>query len=324
MHSEAAVQRPSASRTLALKLTVIGALLASTTLPAQAGWFDSLFGKSNSQAAAPANAASKNRTWQLHEFTVIQLQPREAGTEANQHPVSVAPESLRQQLAAIQVTVNGEQEPLFGTDELSELVVPLSQALASARPADDIVLLSSDRRGGGMMAPPLALTARLFVQGGALQLIVHDARKNFYDAYRGTGADPKFTFGMRSAASGVVLSSPGAKSTRADWLSIPMNASSLRKTVEAPAPLSNAPVAAPAVPVPLGPAAPSAAAMAVPAAAAPAPMMAAPAPMPAPAAAPMPVSEVERRLETLKRLHDKGLITDEEFQEKRKEVLKSL
>ncbi|MDE2298373.1 MAG: SHOCT domain-containing protein [Burkholderiales bacterium] len=33
---------------------------------------------------------------------------------------------------------------------------------------------------------------------------------------------------------------------------------------------------------------------------------------------------MERRLETLKRLHDKGLITDDEYRQKRKEILQLL
>ena len=46
-----------------------------------------------------------------------------------------------------------------------------------------------------------------------------------------------------------------------------------------------------------------------------------------PARAPLDTAgaqEIERRLETLKRLREKGLITEDEFQQKRKEILQLL
>jgi aryl-alcohol dehydrogenase-like predicted oxidoreductase len=46
---------------------------------------------------------------------------------------------------------------------------------------------------------------------------------------------------------------------------------------------------------------------------------------PAPVAAPTPgVSKIEQRLELLRKLKTKGLITDEEYQGKKKEILDSL
>ena len=332
-HRLGAVRRSSPTQ-LTTRLVLSGLLLASVAAPAHAGWFDSLFGKSsNTPAAAPAQPDSKNRTWQLHDFTTIQLVAREAGSEANQQPVAVDPEALRQQLAAIQVKVKGDFEPLFGTSELAELLPPLTQALARATPADDIVVLSSDRRAGGLMGSPLAITARMFVQGGSLQLIVHDARQDFYDAYRGNSVQPKFVFGTRASTGSAVLQSIGASSRRADWLAIPMNVAGARMAAQTPAIPAPIGAAAPggALPAPLAPVGPLAAPV-TPAATMPAPVAVAPAPaaaVPVPAAATTPapaaaLSEPERRLETLKRLHSKGLITDEEFQEKRKEILKSL
>ena len=53
------------------------------------------------------------------------------------------------------------------------------------------------------------------------------------------------------------------------------------------------------------------------------PTTAAPAAMPPVVLEPLQ-TEVEHRLATLKRLRDRGLISEEEFQEKRKEVLKQL
>lgn len=229
--------------------------------------------------------AGQARSWQLHEFTRIELVPREAGAEPNQHPATLTPDALRDQLAHVRfVAPSGSRQALFANDELAELAGTLSQAFERADPADDVLLLSSARREGGMLGSPMAVTARLFVQGGNLQFIAHDARFDFYDTYRGTRTLPRFVFGSRSAAGSVTLEAAGATSKRADWLSIPVAAV--------------APAAAAAVPQP--------------------------AQTPTPAKAADKNEDIERRLETLKRLRDKNLISEDEYQQKRKELLQQL
>jgi len=259
----------SLGRRRVLTQLVCGGLLASGVVAARAG---------------------QSRSWQLHEFTRIELVPREAGAEPNQHPAKLTPDALRDQLARVRfVAPNGGRQALFANDELAELVSTLSQAFERAGPADDVLLLSSARREGGLLGSPMAVTARLFVQDGNLQFIAHDARFEFYNVYRGTRTPPRFVFGSRSAAGSVTLEAADATNRRADWLSIPT------------------PVAA-VVP-----------------AAAPAPT---PAPQPAQAPAPAKVGDkgedVERRLETLKRLREKNLISEDEYQHKRKELLQQL
>lgn len=288
------------SKTMRLTLAAACAALLGSA-PAQAGWLDGLLG----QAPSPG-ANAKQRLWSIREFTRIELVAREAGAEANQHPASLQADVLRQQLAQVQLVERGAAQALFSSDELAELSGPLAQALGRAGAGDDVLLLSSARREGSMFVSPTAVTARLFVQGGQLQLIVHDARLEFYDAYRGTHQPPRFEFGSRTAGGAVSLRGAGATSRRADWLSIPLVA-----VQASPA----APAATPAAPTPAAVAAP------------------APIPTPPPAAAPPVVrkpldaagaEELERRLETLKRLRDKGLITEEEYQHKRKEILQLL
>ena len=117
--------------------------------------------------------------------------------------------------------------------------------------------------------------------GGALQLIVHDTRFEFFDTYRGTRNPPRFIYGSRSSASAVVLEAADTTSRRADWVSIAAAA--------APAPVAK----------PVEPAA-------------------------APSKAPEKSDDIERRLETLKRLRDKNLISEDEYQQKRKELLQLL
>jgi hypothetical protein len=235
------------------------------------------------------------RSWSLHEFTTIRLVRREPGSKPNQHPASVSPAILSQQLAAIQFVADSAAQRLFSADEVAELTAPLAQALASAGPDDDVVLLSTSRRGEGFLTPPTGVTARLFVQDGALQVLLNDTRLDFVNRYRGTNIEPEFVYGSRAKAGPAVVQSGGARNVRADWLAVSLTT----PPVEA-----GTPPAAAAKPVPAPPAA---------------------APAPAPAAQPAASGdEIERRLTTLKRLRERNLISEEEYQQKRREILQQL
>jgi len=252
---------------------------------AQAGWLDGLL----AQGQSPATGASaKQRSWAIHEFTRIELVPREPGSEPNQHPATLQAEALRQQLAQVQSVGRNGAQALFTAEELGELVLPLTEALGRAGPDNDVLLLSSARRAGDIFMSPTAVTARLFVQGGRLQFIVHDSRFEFFDAYRGTQVAPRFSFGSRSSAGGAIVQSTSAANSRPDWLAIPLQAA--------------APVSAPAAIAPVD-IPPAQVRKALDAAA---------------------VDDIERRLEVLKRLREKGLITEDEYRQKRKEILQLL
>ncbi len=290
----------SASRWLAPATLCVG--LCISTLPAQAAsWTDFLFGSSKSGQTDKASAPSDRRTWRIGEFTAIQRAERESGAAANQQPATVAPETLRQLLAPVRLVAGKGTVPLFHPDELSDLIEPLAEALSVAAPGDDLLLLSTHRRGEGILRTPTGLTARLFVQGDALNLIVNDARRDFVNAYIGSRIPPTFTFGSRTTPGAVALQDPGATLRRADWVVIPLQRAAA------------APVLAPAPVVVLPPPVP-----------APAPQ-AAPAPAAAPrATAPASADEIEQRLVTLKRLRERGLISEEEYQQKRREILQAL
>ena len=274
-----------------------GLLLAA--LPAHAGLFDSLFGGKSGEAA-PAKIDPVQRSWRIGEFTTVQLVAAEAGATPNQHPARLTSDVLRWQLGGVRTTINGQSVNLFAADEINDFAEPLAQAFGMAGPGDDVVLISSSRRGASFLTDVTAVTARLFVQDGSLQFIVRDARLQFVKDYINSRNAPKFSYGSRAAASTATLTNSAATSRRADWLALGL------------ALPGAAPVAVPA------------ATQATPAAAAPAPKTTA---MPSPAAAAVPEplqTEAEHRLATLKRLRDRGLISEEEFQEKRKEVLKQL
>ena len=268
-------------------------LLAGLGAPAQAAVFDLLFGKKDAEVVRPAQ-----RNWSIGQFTAVELVTREVDAPANQHPADWSIGRVRQQLASVNAVIDGVLQPLFFDAELEALAGPVSQALSVAGPNDDLLLLSTHRRGGGIFVPPSAITARLFVQDGRLQLIVRDARLDFYNQYLGSRVAPTFSYGTRATAGTAVLRSDAAASRRADWLSISAEPASTTR------PISPEPVAAPAK---AG--------------------RASSAPGAAPAAGPQDAGftdEMERRLLTLKHLRDKGLITEAEYQQKRKEVLQLL
>ena len=281
-----------------------------------ASWLDTIFGTGKAQTEA-AKAGPGQRVWRLHEFTTVAIVPREAGSEPNRQPIQLPADGVRQQLALVQFTGRSGPQALFAADELAELAEPLAQALERAGPGDDVLLLSASRREGGILAAPTAVTARLFVQGEQLQLVVHDVRYEFYDTYRGTNVAPRFTFGSRSAAGAVAIRSAAASNVRADWLAIPVRGAAAAAAAAATAPPPVLSVVAPAGAVqPLTAVTPAAVA----------PVVVAPAVAPAPRA-PLDAAgaqDLERRLETLKRLREKNLITEDEYQQKRKEILQLL
>jgi hypothetical protein len=240
----------------------------------------------------------------MGEFTTIQLVPREPGAGPNQHPARVSGEALRWTLGGVRVNVDGGNAALLSADEVGELAEPLAQALAVARPEDDVVLLSTSRRGANFLTTATGVTARLFVQDGRLQLIVRDARLDFIKQYIASKATPTFNYGSRSLAGNAVLSYSEALVRRTDWLALPLTLPGAAAATAAGVPAAQ-------------PAAPTAVVAAPAAAAAPAARAAAP-------VAEGPLTEAEARLQTLKRLRDRGLISEEEFQDKRKEVLKLL
>ena len=287
-------------------LGLVGMVAWFAAEPARAGLLDGLFG--GGSTGEPAKADARRRTWILHDFSTIRLVPREPDSQVNQHPVEIKREVLRQQLSQVRFTLGSTYQPLFTSDEVSELIEPLTQALGNAGPGDDVLLLSSARRGDAVLFQPVAVTARLFVRGGSLQFIVNDARFEFYNNYVGSRKQPEFTYGSRTRTGKAVLQSESANTVRPDWLAIPLTVGSAPTAGVAPIPTTTAPPSpTPAVATPAAPAAAAA------------PVV----PLPRPRD-PGFADEVEQRLVTLKRLRDRGLISEDEYQQKRREILQLL
>jgi hypothetical protein len=313
--------RPCAALVAAILLAVAGA----PSLEARAAEPNSL-----------GNTPSGRQVWRISDYGNVQLVPREPGAHENQHPARLQPELLRAHLEGATTVVDGTPRPLFAPEELDADIGPLVEAFASARPDQDVLLISVARHEGNFLVAPTAITARLFVANGRLNLLVRDARTEFYDKVRGTNMTPTWHVGSRTTPGKSVLARAGATSPRPDWLVFDLAATPVA-TAPAPEPAStaaarSAPLPAPAYVQPPAPPAPAAApaVVAAPAAVTPPPPITVPAPAKPAATTPMThpalpsTGEAEQRLETLKRLFDKGLITQDEYMRKRKEIIDAL
>lgn len=261
----------------------------------------------------------------------VRIETREPGAPLNQHPVAIEPQLLREMLMRV-VLAGKDNDPVFISSELDEIVPPLAQALARVLPEQDVSFAVSGRHALGGLAPRSVTTARVFYIDGRMNLIFGLVAKDWESEYRGSGYLIAFEPGKRSAMvdRGVrVAATGGAVSKRADWLVIdPLAPPAVAKPAPPPGTPAPAVVITPAAtPAPTSPA-PAVA----PPAAAPTPPAAAPGPTPQPAtpAAPGAVDsdalyrQTAERLKVLQKLREAGVITEEEYQQKRREILKGL
>ena len=254
----------------------------------------------------------------------VRIETREPGAPLNQHPVSIEPAALRELLTRVQLPA-AHNEPVFNAAQLDEIVPPLSQALARVLPEQDISIAVSGRFALGGLVPRSVTTARVFYIDGRVNLIFGLVREDWENTFRGSGRLIPFEPGKRASmvTPQVKLAAVGgAVVRRGDWVQ-------LDPAAPPPVAAPNAPSAAPtpAVVIPAQAPAPAPA----PAAVVPvAPAASGPAPQPAAPGAPATTDgdalyrQTSERLKALQKLRDSGAITEEEYQQKRREILKGL
>lgn len=241
----------------------------------------------------PVCAASKApRKWTFGPHSYLARTAAESGAPANTQPLRVEPAALAQALGTLQVVAKGKPEALFIPEEVQALAKVLAEALAQVGPGEDLELLSTWKRNQFFLSDGLGVTGRVFVQDGRINLIVQDPRLEWVYQYNLTDRMPTFDFGSRTKAGGTVLTAAGSELRRPDWVVLTLAPQPAQAVLPAPPP----PVQAAAQPV------------AVPAEAKPAPLSAA---------------DLEARLQTLKRMRDQGLITEEEYAKGKQELLKA-
>lgn len=232
-----------------------------------------------------ANRTGKDFTlWRVNSesgVAVVGVSPE----VSNQHPVSVAVPLMRQVLGSLQwETSKGKRLALLRADEVEGLAPLVVQALSQAKSQQDVLVLSTARREGGLLSVPNSVSMRLFVQKDQMHLMVGEARSHALDAFRSVKSLPAFEFGARHTASAVKLFAEGGQAVRSDWLSFSLQSSSVAdKRVDTP----------PRIVQPVGTAA-------------------------------NPFDAHAARLKGLLMLKEQGLITEAEYQTKRQAILDAL
>jgi len=258
-------------------------------------------------------------------FSYVRIERREPGAEPNQHPVAVDTVAMRSLLASLQLP-GRKTEPLLTAAELDEIAAPLASALRKATADQDVTFAVSDRHGLlGPLAARAVTTARVFRREGQLQVIAGLVRRDFENQFRATGYVLPFEPGSRAKSvepdARIAVEAGAGNNRRADWAVLWLDSK----------PAVPTPVAAPAPPVAPAPAGAGSAAPTAGAPAAVVPVMPAPRAAPAPEAASGAAPDadaifrnVSERLKALQRLRDTGAITEQEYQEKRRQILKDM
>jgi hypothetical protein len=256
--------------------------------------------------------ASDTRLWgEGNDY--VQL---EAVNESNQHPVAFSAEQLTALLGHFYKREgNKEPTPYFSQAEISRITPGLVHLFAKAKPGEDIDFGTSFRAGDYFLVPRMFNAGRLFVENGQLNLLIgmcagaqDIAYQQTFGKYRdldhGSRIKPVDKLGCDLLAG----NEAERVNNRTDWLRLNINAALTTKAVPIFIPTSKSlTFGTTTTRAQVAPASTAQSAEPV-----------------APAIPALSASEAEERLTTLKRLHDKGLITDTEHEQKRAAILKGL
>lgn len=237
----------------------------------------------------------------------------EAVSAVNQHPVVFSEEQLSKLLGQFYKREgNKAPAPYFSKDEVSRISAKLVPLFAKAKPGQDIDFGTSFNESGFFLIPRKLNAGRLFVENGQLNLIVGMCAaeqdityQQLYGQYReldhGSRAQPVNKLGCELLAG----NNAERVDNRGDWVRLNINAALSANSVPTPPGSGTLTFGVGVSPTPAPTQSPTTTAPATQA------TIAAP-------------NEIEERLTVLKSLHDKGLVTDAEYEQKRTELLKGL
>lgn len=265
-------------------------------------------------AIASAAAGTSRDTvvlWSANDQWVKIAPQDDPEASPNDHPVELAPEEINNALAALQIRIVDENtgaethRPVFTREELHNLAPWAASGLAKAGPQQDVTFStigSHPLASGGLIKDVSLNTGRIFYDGGKLNVIFGELqsnyrKKNVYgqrtedftprkQGSRDKAATLQWTVTLRT---GVEFHSAEG-GVRNDWVAIDSKAVSSETLVR---PQTGEAAARQAAPVTGSGARKSS-------------------------------SDIEQRLQTLKELRDKGLITEEAYRVKMQELLSEL
>lgn len=231
----------------------------------------------------------------------VRIEREEDGQAPNDQPVRITADQISGLLAKLAVQRGNENaESIFYDEELKEISGPVATALGKAGPREDVTFAVTGRHGAA--SSPLArtvTTGRIFYKNGRLNVIFGEIHGEFGDEFIATGYLRPFAAGSRTHKRGVNWAvipderAQYASADRKDWIQAPEGSIAAAPVQERATGTSQTPAVAP---------------------------VAAP-----PNVAPNSdtyYQTVEKRLSVLKGLRDKGLIMEDEYNEKRKAILK--
>ena len=154
------------------------------------------------------------------EYSALSLVAIEAGAVQNQQPLTIKEQDIAVMLEELTFDRgDGRSKPLFDREEVRVVADELARAFSRAGPGQDVVVMSTSRRNEGAVSLPTTVALRAFVNDQRINLIVGESRADLLSLFRHTGIAPSVNFGSRQMASAVRLSSRQGEAKRVDWVS---------------------------------------------------------------------------------------------------------
>ncbi len=216
----------------------------------------------------------------------VRLEPIEPGAPDNAHPFIVSVGGLQQMLAKLKVkgTVSGDPQPVFTSAELVEYSSHLVAALAKAGPKEDVTFATAGSRGIFGAYSPKSFTTG--------RIFVRDAQLNIIF---GTVHERNDSGQMGVGAARSITPGTRKQKLESGWSMMPDGA---RVADQRPDWVL---IDTTAIPV-----------------------AASPLPSVAPVSTESSIQEIEDKLRLLEQLKTKGLITEEEYGERRRSILQRI
>ena len=242
------------------------------------------------------------------QYGYVRIERAENNAPFNDHPVSLTAEQVRQMLSQLQVEKGAaSSKTLFDGEELDDISQPIALALANAGSDEDVTFAVAGQKGPiTFIKKRLLTTGRIFNRDGMINIIFGLVHTEFEDQFRATGILRDFTPGSRTGRIqtrwNISSTDPAMKYApeRKDWVLISDQARMLvAQRAEAPV-RSNAASQQQAAPLSVQPDNASSRRIKP------------------------DYQDLEQRLEVLKRLRGRDLITEKEYQQKRQAILNQL
>ena len=286
------------------------------------------------------------KTLWSHRYQYIRIVPREhcgeSAASANEHPFSLESGQLKAVFDTLRIDRPDEEKtiPVFSRAEKDTLVEPLTKAFQRANADEEVGFAIEGAHPGAIGFRRTITTARLFIQNGELQIVfgkLHEPIEEYNTPFHAAPTDYRlnpFVPGSRCEKAGkkfpVIIATPTVRlheqdgTARKNWLEISLAAQPQPSQVPMPMAMPPAYQTYPrtAPPVYQAPAQPAPPAYQAPRQTAPSTAQDANRMMPPPAQ--RPAKTILERLQILKDLRVKGLITEQEYQDKKKKILDSL